>query len=76
VSDGVAIARSGIPVVALITDRFWDQSRLVAETSGLPDLPRVMIPYPVAGTGDANLARVACDIAGAALAALALDTVP
>ena len=40
----------------------------------MPDLPRVMIPYPLAGSGDANLLRAACDIAGVALAALELDT--
>ena len=74
-SDGIAIARSGVPVVALITDRFWDQARLVAASLGMPELRRLKIPYPVAGTGDDNLARVANDVVDATLAALGIGVV-
>lgn len=69
----MTIARSGTPVVALITERFWEQSRHVAQAGGMPDLLRAPIPYPVAGTGDANLARVASAIADDVLHALGVE---
>ena len=63
VGDSITIAKRHTPVVAVITDRFWQQSALVARTHGLSDIPRVEIPYPVAGTGADNLRRVAKDVA-------------
>jgi len=44
VGDSITIAQRHTAVVALITDRFWDQSALVARSFGLADLPRVRIP--------------------------------
>ncbi len=61
--DAAELAAAGTPVVAVITDRFWQQSALVARSVGLSDLPRVSIPYPVAGTGAENVRRVAVDAA-------------
>ncbi len=61
--DGVELARRGIPAVALVTEHFADQGDFVARSVGLPDLPRVHLPHPVAGTGDANMRRVADAIA-------------
>ena len=69
--DGVLIARLGVPAVALVTDDFWPQGDFVARSVGLPDLPRVRLPHPVAGTGAAAMGRVADDVAPAILAALA-----
>ncbi len=69
--DGVLIARQGIPAVALVTDDFWAQGDFVARSVGLPDLPRVRLPHPVAGTGAENMARIAAEITPAVLAALA-----
>ena len=57
--DGINLARRGIPSVALVTEDFWPQGDFVAQSLGMPDAPRVKIPHPVAGTGQANLARVA-----------------
>jgi len=71
VRDGVLIARQGIPAVALVTDDFWAQGDFVARSVGLPDLPRVRLPHPVAGTGTANMGRVAAEIVPAVLSALA-----
>jgi hypothetical protein len=56
--------------VALITDRFWEQSTLVARSGGLANLPRVRIPYPIAGSGIGNMCRIADDIADEILQAL------
>jgi len=59
VRDGVKIARSGLPVVSLVTEEFWDQGNFVAQSLGMPDVPRVQLPHPIAGTGDANIGLVA-----------------
>ena len=69
--DGIAIARLGIPSVALVTEKFWPQGDFVAQSLGMPDAPRLRLPHPVAGTGEANLAQVADAIAPAVIEALA-----
>jgi hypothetical protein len=70
VSDAIIIARSGIPTVALVTERFVSQGRLIAGARGMPSLPQVPLPYPVAGTGPEAIARVASDSTPAILRAL------
>lgn len=60
--DGISIARLGIPAVALVTEEFWPQGDFVANSLGMPEVPRIQLPHPVAGTGDSNLARVAQDV--------------
>lgn len=62
--DGINIARLGIPSVALVTEEFWPQGDFVARSLGMPGAPRLRLPHPVAGTGDANLRRIAEQIAG------------
>ena len=57
--DGVNLARLGIPAVALVTEDFWPQGNFVAQSLGMPDMPRVQLPHPLAGTGEENLRRVA-----------------
>ncbi len=42
----------------------------MAESLGMPTIPRVMLPHPVAGTGDENLLRVARQVIDHILAAL------
>ena len=69
--DGIAIARLGIPSVALVTEKFWPQGDFEAQSLGMPDAPRVRLPHPVAGTGVANLARIADAIAPAIIKAFA-----
>ena len=61
--DGISIARLGIPSVALVTEDFWPQGDFVAQSLGMPTAPRVRLPHPVAGTGEANLQRVAEQVA-------------
>ncbi len=72
VGDSVLIARRHTRAVALITDRFWQQAELVAVSCGLPDIPRVALPYPIAGTGSAAIDRAACEAADAVIKALGL----
>ena len=72
VGDSIKIAMQSTPVVALIGDKFWEQSVLVARAQGLSDLPRVMFPYPLAGSGADNLQRVAGSVVDAILHALGM----
>ena len=60
--DGINMARLGIPAVALVTEDFWAQGDFVAQSLGMPDIPRVQLPHPVAGTGEGNLSAVASQI--------------
>ncbi len=68
--DGIEIAKLNIPSVALVTEDFWPQGDFVAGSLGMPDAPRVKLPHPVAGTGKANLRKVAETVADEILDAL------
>jgi hypothetical protein len=72
VRDGISFARKGIPAVAIVSEAFWDQGDFVARALGMPDVPRVRIPHPVAGTGSEAMTAVAEHIAAELLAALKL----
>ena len=64
------MARRDIPAVALVTDEFWAQGDFIATSFGMPDIPRVQLPHPVAGTGTDNPRLVAEKIAAELVAAL------
>ena len=68
--DGINLANLGIPAVALVTEEFWPQGDFVARSLGMPGVPRVKLPHPVAGTGVANMREVASLIAPQVIAAL------
>lgn len=68
--DGINLAKLGIPAVALVTEAFWPQGDFVAESLGMPDVPRVKLPHPVAGSGTENMRKVAQDMAAQVIAAL------
>lgn len=57
--DGVKLAKRGLPVVSLVTEEFWEQGNFVARSLGMPDLPRVKLPHPIAGMGANYLEEVA-----------------
>ncbi len=61
--DGINMARNGIPSVCLITEEFWPQAEFVAASVGMPDIPMVRLPHPVAGTGEARIQAIADSIA-------------
>jgi hypothetical protein len=42
----------------------------MAASLGMPEVPRVRLPHPVAGTGTANMRRIAEEIAPQIIAAL------
>ncbi len=56
--------------MALVTEDFWPQGDFVAGAFGMPDVPRVRLPHPVAGTGVANMQLVAEKVADEILVAL------
>jgi len=61
--DAIAFAERGIPSVTLICDCFWTYSAWMAGALGMPNAPRVQIPFPTAGTGEANQLAIAGDAA-------------
>ncbi len=65
------MARRGIPSVCLITDDFWPQAEFVAESVGMPDIPMVRLPHPVAGTGEVRIRAIADSIVDEVLERLA-----
>lgn len=69
--DGINMARRGIPSVCLITDDFWPQAEFVAESVGMPDIPMVRLPHPVAGTGEVRIRAIADSIVDEVLEQLA-----
>ena len=68
--DGINMARRDVPAVALVTDEFWAQGDFIATSFGMPDIPRVQLPHPVAGTGPDNHRLVAEKIAAEVIDAL------
>ena len=68
--DGINLAKMGIPAVALVTEEFWPQGNFVAQSLGMPGVPRIKLPHPVAGTGQAKLREVAEAIAPSIICAL------
>jgi hypothetical protein len=71
VRDAVNLARRNIPAIALVTTEFWAQGDFIARAAGMPDVPRVELPHPVASTGRDNMRRVAEQIRGALVTAFA-----
>ena len=67
--DGINLAILGIPAVTLVTEEFWSQGDFVAQSLGMPGIPRIRLPHPVAGTGVANMRDVAESIAPAVISA-------
>jgi hypothetical protein len=59
VRDGIALAKMGVPALAFVTDGFWTQGDFVAAASGMPDIPRLRLPHPVAGSGKAAMTALA-----------------
>ena len=56
--------------MALVTEQFWLQGDSVATSAGMPDIPRVRLPHPVAGSGRDAMRRVADDLAAQIVAVL------
>ena len=70
--DAVLLAERQIPAVALVTEEFWPQGDFVARAVGMPDVPRVQLPHPVAGSGHQAMAIVAEKIQHEIISALGI----
>jgi hypothetical protein len=73
VRDAINLARRGNPSVALATEMFERHAAFIAAAAGIPDIPIVVLPHPVAGTGAKNLKAVAEPAAREILAAFGVD---
>jgi hypothetical protein len=62
--------------VALVTEQFWLQGNSVAASAGMPDIPRLRLPHPVAGTGHNAMGQVADNVAARIVAVLRGETSP
>ena len=60
--------------MALVTTDYWPQGDFVAGSLGMPDVPRVKLPHPVAGSGVANMRDIAKQVLPAIINALAGQT--
>jgi hypothetical protein len=76
VRDGIELAHRGLAVVALVTEPFWPQGDLIALSNGMPDVPRVRLPHPVAGTSNDAMTILADQIAPRLVAVLRGDSAP
>ena len=68
--DGINIANLGIPAVALVTEEFWARGDFVAQSLGMPAVPRVQLPHPVAGTETPTMRKIAESVAPTIIQAL------
>ena len=57
-------------VKPLVFEQRLTQGDFVAQSLGMPGVPRIKLPHPVAGTGVANMREVAESIAPAVISAL------
>lgn len=55
----------------MITDDFWEQGEFMAKSLGMPDLPRVRLPHPVAGLGEVKIDAIAQSVVDEILEKLA-----
>jgi len=62
--------------VTLVTEQFWPQGDSVAGAAGMPDIPRIRLPHPVAGSGHDEMGRVAESIAARIVAVLRGEAAP
>ncbi len=58
------------PWSRLVTEPFWPQGDLIALSNGMPDVPRLRLPHPVAGSGAEAMARLAATLAPRIIAVL------
>ena len=68
--DGIELARRERAVVALVTEPFWQQGELIAVSNGMPDVPRLRLPHPVAGSGSEAMTALAAAVAPRIIAVL------
>jgi hypothetical protein len=53
--DAISTEQAGIAATAIITDRFVQTARVMAQVSGMPEFPFAVIPHPISNNDDASL---------------------
>ena len=53
--DAIAAEKAGITATAIITDRFAQTARVMAQVSGMPTYPFAVIAHPISNNSDAVL---------------------
>jgi hypothetical protein len=53
--DAISAEKTGILATAIITDRFVQTAKVMAQVSGMPEYPFVVIPHPISNNDDAVL---------------------
>ena len=56
--------------MALVTANFWPQGDFIAQAAGMPEVPRLRLPHPVAGIGRAAMSVLAAQICAEVIARL------
>jgi hypothetical protein len=59
--DAISAEKAGIPATAIITDRFKETAQVMAQVSGMPNYPFVVIPHPISNNTEAVLRAKAED---------------
>jgi 2-keto-3-deoxy-L-rhamnonate aldolase RhmA len=68
--DAVSAEKAGMVATAIITDRFAPTAQAMAEVSGMPGYPFVVIDHPIANNDDAALRLKAAEAVQQCLAIL------
>jgi hypothetical protein len=53
--DAVSAEKAGIPATAIITDRFVHTAQTMADVSGMPGYPVVVLAHPLVNNDEATL---------------------
>ena len=53
--DALSAEKAGIPATAIITDRFVHTAQTMADVSGMPGYPVVVLAHPLANNDEATL---------------------
>jgi hypothetical protein len=70
----VSAEKAGITATAIITDRFVQTAQVMAQVSGRPGFPFVVIPHPISNNDDAVLRTKAAEAVRQCAAILAGGT--
>jgi hypothetical protein len=68
--DAITAEKAGIPATAIITDRFTETARVMAQVTGIPNYPFVVISHPIANNDDDTIRAKAEDAVQQCLAIL------
>ena len=53
--DAISAEKTGVRATAIITDRFVQTARVMAQVSGMPDYPFAVIAHPISNNSDTVL---------------------